>query len=695
MKHSKLHVIFLTIAIFAFYLACMPQSVTLEDDGLFLLSSYFNGVSHPPGYPLHSLLGRFVTHLPIGNPALNGHALSALFSALSSMLIFFITLKLASNNTTKKLIAYTAAIAFTLSSGVWSQSIITEVYTLNAFLFLCVFLSALNLDYSLSNNTSDRNRNQCKRYLFSLALFSGLALANHWPLFILGSIGILFIVLRHYQYLTKHWPIILVGLSIGLLPYLWLYINANSDTIIKFLGPIENLREFYDYVARKNYNLSIDFSETATIYDKLSFVHFTLRQLLNQWGILNSLFIPVGIFLFLISNKRNKNRHWYRGLVISYFSTSLLLVIILGYNFTVRNQTNIQPFLVLSHSLGAIIFAFGIHYVINTFQSFTKINLKLVLIPIILVQMLAANGIKNYRANYNWADLYATHVLDSLEQNSILFVSGDEAIGPIGYWHLIKGYRPDITLISEGGEVINNTRLFDPRKTEPNERPDIILKFAQTSKKPVYFINNFIKINSDGYWLVYKYNPSIKSGKVRLQPLNTQNKKYLDFIFSDINYFDQWTIQHQKHLRKRALGHLILEVEQAKSEVERKKFVHFISKLTRDLNELTHTLSILSILNKTHYLGSKEEIIKKGWILFEAEKDNKIKSHFLNLLAHISLNEGESKKGLKLLKKSIELWPTRDNKAYILQEKIKKLALPSDNNVTKNYNNSKLFFKEI
>src|SRR5438477_54205 len=43
------------LALFALYAWSAPRTVALEDDGLFILSSYFLGIEHPPGYPLFGL----------------------------------------------------------------------------------------------------------------------------------------------------------------------------------------------------------------------------------------------------------------------------------------------------------------------------------------------------------------------------------------------------------------------------------------------------------------------------------------------------------------------------------------------------------------------------------------------------------------------------------------------------------------
>ena len=58
------------LVLLGLYAASAPRTVALEDDGLFILSSYFLGVEHPPGYPLYTMaahaFGRLVTWMPVG-----------------------------------------------------------------------------------------------------------------------------------------------------------------------------------------------------------------------------------------------------------------------------------------------------------------------------------------------------------------------------------------------------------------------------------------------------------------------------------------------------------------------------------------------------------------------------------------------------------------------------------------------------
>ena len=53
----------------ALYVATLPRTVVLEDDGLFLMAGVHLGVAHPPGYPLYTLIVHLFTRLPFGDPA--------------------------------------------------------------------------------------------------------------------------------------------------------------------------------------------------------------------------------------------------------------------------------------------------------------------------------------------------------------------------------------------------------------------------------------------------------------------------------------------------------------------------------------------------------------------------------------------------------------------------------------------------
>src|SRR5690242_5535854 len=72
-----------TLVILALYAATAPRTVALEDDSLFVLSSYFLGIEHPPGYPIFTMVGHLFSKLPLGSVAYRVHLASAFFGALT------------------------------------------------------------------------------------------------------------------------------------------------------------------------------------------------------------------------------------------------------------------------------------------------------------------------------------------------------------------------------------------------------------------------------------------------------------------------------------------------------------------------------------------------------------------------------------------------------------------------------------
>src|SRR3954463_8102932 len=120
------------LVLFCLYALTAPHTVALEDDGLFILSSYFLGIEHPPGYPLFTLVGHLFSRLPFGSVAYRVHLASALFGALSCGAAWLCARALSG----RSLAAYVSALGLGLSPVFWSQAIIAEVYTLNTFFFL-------------------------------------------------------------------------------------------------------------------------------------------------------------------------------------------------------------------------------------------------------------------------------------------------------------------------------------------------------------------------------------------------------------------------------------------------------------------------------------------------------------------------------------------------------------------------------
>ena len=170
---------------------------------------HLGGLSHSPGYPLFTTFFKSFVPIPMAK-LIAGNLVSILFALCALLVLYEIVLFL----TQDARAALLAIILYGISVTFWSQAIIIEVYSLAVFLFLLSFLLLLN--YIKTHQL---------RYLYSWVVVSGLLLSNHWPLFMLSSIGCLFLLSESRSaWLLQNcrplvWIISVAMLTAGRLPY--------------------------------------------------------------------------------------------------------------------------------------------------------------------------------------------------------------------------------------------------------------------------------------------------------------------------------------------------------------------------------------------------------------------------------------------------------------------------------------------
>ncbi|MBN1671698.1 MAG: DUF2723 domain-containing protein [Kiritimatiellae bacterium] len=188
-----------TAAAFGVYLCTLAPTVTLEDSGELIVAAAHLGVPHPPGYPIWTLLGwcfqklfGFATYRGYPNPAWGVNLMSAFFGALAggltAMLVSHSGATLfcpqraietppgqAGAKTLCACCGVACGLLLAFTPALWSQSVIAEVYSLNAFFLLLLLL----LTYRWMM------RPERTKPLYLAAFLFGLGMTNHQPLVLL------------------------------------------------------------------------------------------------------------------------------------------------------------------------------------------------------------------------------------------------------------------------------------------------------------------------------------------------------------------------------------------------------------------------------------------------------------------------------------------------------------------------------
>jgi hypothetical protein len=418
------------------YWLTMPKVITFEDAGLFLQVCHFQGIAHPPGYPLFTLLCIPWFWLPV-DPVILGNMLSAIFAAFTCVVVYFIVRRMHVNEFT----AVVTSLLFGLSRDFWSQAIIVEVYTLNTLLISV----AIYLAVSFSSQPK-------KEYIYLLSLMFGLAISNHWPLVILTSPGIAVICLSRSKELARiifkplNVVICLFLIGIGLLPYL--YIVMNQGLRFSFSGPVSNIGEFISYFMRDAF-ASVDQSSTAGPEDKLKFVGWLLKRASFQFGLIFMLVSIVGLIRGLMTT-----RFLALGLLVAFLGNTVVLVLLLGFDFDYLHQSVFRPYPLVAWLCMALWFGAGLNWLLDLVK---RHQLLLRLVPCLILLFVLGNNLQaNDRHEDVLADRYARLVLESLERDASLVITSDPQVGSISYVQQVAGLRKDVTLYEAGNLFLPN-----------------------------------------------------------------------------------------------------------------------------------------------------------------------------------------------------------------------------------------------
>ncbi|GEM_PF-1750698 len=198
----------------------------LLDSSELVTVARLGGTAHPPGSPLYTALGGFLTSLPLGSIPFRVHLFSALFGAISASLLFLVGARLLERAERPelgwRLIMVLVSWSVALSPALWFQSVRAEVYTLTSAINLGLVYLAL-----VWSGAPDRLGPG-----LLMALLGGLGLSNHHYLTGLTGLACLVYLLTvpgiRRQLFSYRLGLLAAFLFAGLAVYLYLPIRAHQ-----------------------------------------------------------------------------------------------------------------------------------------------------------------------------------------------------------------------------------------------------------------------------------------------------------------------------------------------------------------------------------------------------------------------------------------------------------------------------------
>ncbi len=262
--------LFLFLVSFSIYFVTVAPGLTWShrgaDGGDFLAAAATLGVPHPAGYPTYTLLLHLsMVLLPVEEPAAAGNLFSAAMAAVAVALcggIIYEVLdrlaRLSPARVARTMIpwaAMTGALIFAFMPLVWSQALITEVYSLHLAIVAGAFWSLLRWM-------------RTGRGLPWAGWIIGLGLTNHLTIAFIGP-GVLAALVAGRKHLR--WRTLLAvggALCIGLVPYAYLPWAARRMPPVNWENP-QTWEGFSRLVLAARYRHNILEPSTADVLARL------------------------------------------------------------------------------------------------------------------------------------------------------------------------------------------------------------------------------------------------------------------------------------------------------------------------------------------------------------------------------------------------------------------------------------------
>lgn len=240
---------------FALYARTAAPGVLDGDFGEFQTNMYLLGVSHT-GYPLYFLLGKLWTLLmPVGSIAYRANVFSGLLGALALVLLYFALRTL----DISIVVALLTSVLFGASRVEWSQAVIPDVYTLNAFFVVLVLWLAILWRMG-------------RVPLWWVALGYGFSLTHHRTMVLLAPALGLFVLWGGGWAVLKSRTLLktLAALVLPLVLYVYIPLRGASDVGVEY-HPGNNVN-----VLALNVFYDLRFGPPGFLWERFTQVYLTL-----------------------------------------------------------------------------------------------------------------------------------------------------------------------------------------------------------------------------------------------------------------------------------------------------------------------------------------------------------------------------------------------------------------------------------
>jgi hypothetical protein len=269
----------------------------------------------------------------------------------------------------------------------------------------------------------------------------------------------------------------------------------------------------------------------------------------------------------------------------------------------------------------------------------------------------------NTKSGIEWTERYARAILESVPRDAIFIVRGDSDLTPLAYFHMIEGWRPDLTLVQPSGLILGN-RLLHPLRVDEEAMKEVLVRRIGAEKGTVattlfseIYLGDAPRRDSWLYQVVDR-TPGAP-------------RKVIDIPERLVDFFENAVLQ--EHATQPWLADLLGELRQKYARLLGMQLVpgwapepragRHLQALSEDFHGALGLVE--GLLSNEHGYGTARALalLEQVRLRMPTDASKQQQARYFELRAYLRQGQGDERGALDDLQIALALWPTKRNGA--------------------------------
>ncbi len=350
--------------------------------------------------------------------------------------------------------------------------------------------------------------------------------------------------------------------------------------------------------------------------------------------------------------------------MIAFLMLTAALILLLGFEYDSMSKHVFHVYPLPAYAVVALWMALG----------FAWLAQRLALRPAyaatgavaMLALVLGVGSRSNLLADYDWAARYARAVIQTLPRDAILFVKSDLQLGSIGYFHIVEGWRPDITLFNSQGLILGN-RLFHPLRVDRETAQRRLRDFIAAVDVPVVSTSQyFFPYGQRDRWLYIEVQKSKRDAGRVIVDIPEAAMRFFEESLVEWQEPNAWAAFLQSEMRRRYA--LLIARSMDRNGPQDARVRRHVGLLSHQFAGALGLADGMMAHPDGYSIGAVAAMLERARVLMPSDVNKDHLSRLFQLRAALRLDSGDRSGAIEDFETALTVWPSPNNPALAALE---------------------------